>query len=67
VIDPSIILEAIEVNFPAAMKELDEYPRVYDDDSERGLLLLKQFIWLHRYLLNESQKSDESDESENQA
>lgn len=67
VLDPSIILKAIEVYFPAAMKELNEYPRVYDDDAEKGLLFLEQFVWLHRYVLNESQKSDEPDESETQA
>ncbi|KHS98325.1 P-loop NTPase fold protein [Pectobacterium brasiliense] len=67
VLDPIIILKAIEVNFPAAMKKLDEYPRVYDDGAEKRLLFLEQFIWIHRYVLNESQKSDESDENETQA
>lgn len=66
-IDPSIILKTIEVNFPAAMKKLDEYPRVFNDNDEKGLLFLEQFIWLHRYVLNESQKNDKLEESETQA
>ena len=67
VLDPSIILKTIEVNFPAAMKKLDEYPRVFNNNDEKGFLFLEQFIWLHRYVLNESQKNDKLDESETQA
>lgn len=67
VLDPSVILRAIQDNFPVALKELDNFPEIYDDDAEKGLLFLKQFIWLHRYVLNESQKNDASDESETEA
>lgn len=64
VLDPSIVLKAIQNNFPTALKEWDVFPRIYDDEAEKGLLFLEQFIWLHRYVLNESQKNDESNESE---
>ena len=67
VLDPSIIVEAIETNYPTAMKKLDEYPIYYDDNAEKGLLFLEQFIWLHRYVLHESQKSDGSNKTETQA
>lgn len=66
-LDPSIISKAIEINFPSAMNSLDEYPRNDDNGAGNELLFLEQFIWLYRYVLTESQKNDESDESEDQA
>ena len=67
VLNPSIVLKAIQDNFPAALKELDDFPRIDDNNEEKGFLFLEQFIWIHRYVLNESQKNDESDESDTKA
>ena len=67
VLDPLIVLRAIQDNFPPALKKLDAFPRIYNDEAENGLILLEQFIWLHRYVLNESLKNDEHNGDENES
>lgn len=63
VLDASIVLSAIEKYFPEAMYVPDDFPRLYDDDADQGFLFLKQFVWLHRCVLGESEDVDtESDE-----
>lgn len=62
-LDASTVLSAIETYFPQAMKVSDDFPRFYDDDAEKGLLFLEQFVWLHQYVLRESEDiENESDE-----
>lgn len=57
-LDPSIILRTIQENFPEAMNESNDFPRVFDDDAEKGILFLEQFIWLHRHVANEVVSQD---------
>jgi len=63
VLDPSTVLCAIEKYFPKAMNVSDDFPRLYDDDAEKGLLFLEQFVWLHQYVLRESESQDVENES----
>lgn len=63
-LDASIVLNAIQDDFPQAMGCSDDFPRVYDDDIEKGILFLKQFVWLHQYVLRESEPEEESQDSE---
>ena len=65
-LDASIVLSAIENNFPQAMNISDDYPRLYDD-AEKGLLFLEQFVWLHQYVIRESESEDAEDESDEKA
>jgi len=58
-LDASIILSAIQGHFPQAMDVSDDFPRVYDDDVDKGILFLKQFVWLHQYVLRESESEEE--------
>lgn len=53
-LDAEIILGAIQENFPEAMNMPDEFPRLYDDNAEKDLLFLEQFVWVHQYVLKES-------------
>ena len=64
-LDASTVLSAIETYFPQAMKVSDDFPRLDDDDAEKGLLYLEQFVWLHQYVLRESEDTEnESDEKD---
>lgn len=56
VVNPEIVISALaqEIgNLPATTKD---YPR---DDKDREMLLVKQFLWLHKYVLNEQAQSSE--------
>lgn len=63
-LDASIVLSSIEENFPQVMNVSNDFPRLYDDDAEKGLLFLEQFVWLHQYVLRESEHEEESHEGE---
>ncbi|WP_417455267.1 KAP family P-loop NTPase fold protein [Kiloniella sp.] len=63
-LDTSIILNSIEKNFPQVMDVSDEFPRLYDDDAEKGLLFLEQFVWLHQFVIRESEEAEESNKGE---
>jgi predicted KAP-like P-loop ATPase len=63
-LDASIVLSSIQEHFPQAMGASDDFPRVYDDDADKGLLFLAQFVWLHQYVLRESESKEESNDSE---
>lgn len=52
-LDASIILDAIKDNFPESMNNSEEFPIIYGDDADKDLLFLKQFIWVHKVVLNE--------------
>ena len=66
-LDASTVLSAIEKYFPKAMNVSDDFPRLYDDDAEKGLLFLEQFVWLHQYVLRESESEDVENESDEEA
>ena len=59
-LDASIVLDSIQEHFPMAIGVSDDFPRLYDDDSDKGLLFLKQFVWLHQYVLRESESEEVS-------
>ncbi|KKM67742.1 hypothetical protein LCGC14_1468080 [marine sediment metagenome] len=62
-LDASKVLNAIETHFPQSMEVSDDFPRLYDDDTEKGLLFLEQFVWLHKYVLRELEDTEnDSDE-----
>jgi predicted KAP-like P-loop ATPase len=63
-LDASIVLSSIQEHFSQAMGVSDEFPRVYDDDADKGLLFLEQFVWLHQYVLRESDSEEESHDGE---
>lgn len=62
-LDVAIVLSAIQDHFPQAMGVSDDFPRVYDDDVDKGILFLKQFVWLHQYVLRESESEEEPHDS----
>lgn len=63
VLDPSIVLRTIEEHFPAVTLH-DEFPRIYNDDVDKSILFLEQFIWLHRYVSNESECKEVKNEDD---
>lgn len=66
-LDASTVLSAIEKYFSKAMNVSDDFPRLYDDDAEKGLLFLEQFVWLHQYVLRESESEDVENASDEKA
>jgi hypothetical protein len=59
-LDASIIMDAIQAHFPQAVNNSDEFPRIHDEDAEKDNIFLEQFVWLHQYVLNESEKKEDS-------
>ncbi|RBW47476.1 NTPase [Psychromonas sp. B3M02] len=57
-LDAEIIVNTIQESFPKAMNIPDEFPRLYDDDAEKGQLFLEQFVWLHNYALKELENEE---------
>lgn len=57
VVNPEIIMAAIETFLGEMPAVNSEYPRDYD--YEDRTILLKQFIWLHKYVLKETENADE--------
>lgn len=57
VISPEVIMGAIDKCSGTMPVVGDEYPRDYN--YEDRTILLKQFIWLHKYVLNETANADE--------
>jgi hypothetical protein len=57
-LDASIILDSIKNSFPESMNNSEEFPTRYDDDAKKDLLFLKQFIWVHKGVLNEQQSKE---------
>lgn len=51
-LNPSFIMELIQEHYPEACDKLEEYPE-NDDGSTDEALCLKQFVWMHRYVLKE--------------
>jgi hypothetical protein len=60
-LDAEIILDTIQESFSKAMNVSDDFPRLYDD-AEKGLLFLEQFVWLHNYVLKESENEEDTNE-----
>ena len=65
-LDAEIILDTIQESFPKAMNVSDDFPRLYDD-AEKGLLFLEQFVWLHNYVLKESENEEDTNEPDGKA
>lgn len=57
VVSAKVIIDAIEKCSGTMPVVGDEYPRDYN--YEDRTVLLKQFIWLHKYVLNEAANADE--------
>ncbi len=53
VLNPSFIMELIQEHYPEACDKLEEYPKNAEDSSTDEALCLKQFVWMHRYVLKE--------------
>ena len=66
-LDSCILINAIEENFPHLLDVSDEFPRMYDNQHENNqYLFVKQFIWLHRYVLKEAEEKIKSLEKESE-
>lgn len=39
-----------------------DFPRIDDEEAEKGLLFLRQFVWLHQYVLSEIQNKEGKNE-----
>lgn len=57
IIEPSIVINAIEKELGSLPKILAEYP--YFSDESRAIKLAKQFLWLHAHVNNETVNLDE--------
>ena len=66
-LDSSIVIKAVEENFPHLLDVSDEFPRMYDNQQENNqYLFVKQFIWLHQYVLREAEEKSKSLEKESE-
>lgn len=57
IIEPSIVINAIEKELGSTPEISEEYP--YFSDEPREIKLAKQFMWLHAHVSNETENSDE--------
>lgn len=57
IIEPSIVINAIEKELGNTPEISEEYP--YFSDEPREIKLTKQFMWLHHHVNNETEKSDD--------
>ncbi len=56
IVDPNIIISAITHELGEPPPIMEEFPR---EEKDRNLLIVKQFLWLHDYVLKEQAKVSE--------
>lgn len=56
-LDASIIMKSIKEHFPHLLDTTDDFPTADNEQEEKDLLFVKQFIWLHNRVLEELQSN----------